>query len=120
MTASIRFLAVTIDAADARALAPFWCQLLGTEVEADLDDGRYLFLAGREGLPELCLQRVPEPKTTKNRVHLDLAVDDLEVATARVIELGGSWDGEDRTLERFRWRTMTDPQGNEFDHNIDD
>ena len=68
-----RFSAITIDAADARRLAAFWTALLDTEVETELDDGRYVFLAGREGLPELCLQRVPEPKTSQNRVHLDLA-----------------------------------------------
>jgi glyoxalase superfamily protein len=82
-----RFMAVTIDAVDARALASFWTALLDTEIEADLGDGQYIFLAGRGGL-ELCLQRVPEPKASKDRVHLDLAVDDLEVATAHVIELG--------------------------------
>jgi predicted enzyme related to lactoylglutathione lyase len=109
-----RFMAVTIDAVDARALASFWTALLDTEIEADLGDGQYIFLAGRGGL-ELCLQRVPEPKASKNRVHLDLAVDDLEVATAHVIELGGTWDGEQRTFERDTWRTMADPQGNEFD-----
>jgi predicted enzyme related to lactoylglutathione lyase len=109
-----RFLAVTIDAVDARALASFWTALLETEIEEDLGDGQYIFLAGTGGL-ELCLQRVPEPKAGKNRVHVDLAVDDLEVATARVLELGGTWDGGQRTFGRDTWRTMADPEGNEFD-----
>lgn len=109
-------MAITIDAADPRRLAEFWTALLGTEIETEIDDGRYIFLAGGVGLPELCLQRVPEPKRTKNRVHLDLGVPDLEAATARVVELGGSWsDGEERVFQEFTWRTLTDPEGNEFD-----
>jgi predicted enzyme related to lactoylglutathione lyase len=107
---------VTIDATDAPRAAAFWSALLGTEIDADFDDGRFLFLKPKEGLPVLCIQRVPEPKGGKNRVHLDLAVDDLEAATARVEELGGRWtDGRDRELDPFRWRTMADPDGNEFD-----
>jgi predicted enzyme related to lactoylglutathione lyase len=115
-----RFLAVTIDAIDPQALAPFWMAVLGTEVDEEVDDGRYVFLAGHEGLPSVCLQRVPERRSTKNRVHLDLEVDDLEVATARIAELGGTWDGEHRVFERFRWRTMFDPEGNEFDINLEE
>ena len=114
--ATPRFLSVTIDAADPARLAAFWTALLDTEIEAELDDGRYVFLAGRDGLPELCLQRVPEPKAAKNRVHLDLVVDDLDAVTARVVELGGVWvDGEQRVFDRYTWRTLADPEGNEFD-----
>ena len=58
---------------------------------------------------------MPEAKAGKNRMHLDLSVDDLEAATARILDLGGSWDGSERTLEGFTWRTVADPEGNEFD-----
>jgi predicted enzyme related to lactoylglutathione lyase len=115
-----RFMAITIDATDARRLAEFWTALLNTQIEEELDDGRYVFLAGREGLPQLCLQRVPEPKTSKNRVHLDLAVEDLQVATDLVVSLGGAWvDGQDRVLGSDAWRTLADPEGNEFDVIVD-
>lgn len=109
------FLFVTIDAVDAERAAAFWAQVLGTQTDAVMDEGRYVFLKGREDLPVVCIQRVPESKTGKNRVHLDLGVDDLVAATERVIALGGAWDGTERTLETFRWRTLTDPDGNEFD-----
>jgi predicted enzyme related to lactoylglutathione lyase len=116
MTSDARFMSITIDAADPLRLASFWTALLGTGIETELGDGQYVFLAGASGVPELCLQRVPEPKTSKNRVHLDLAVDDLQAVTARVVELGGSWaDGEERVFDRFTWRTLADPEGNEFD-----
>jgi predicted enzyme related to lactoylglutathione lyase len=106
---------VTIDANDPPAVAAFWAGLLGTEVDSEFDDGRFIFLAGRDGIPVLCIQRVPEPKHGKTRIHLDLGVDDLETATARVLGLGGSWDGVDRELAPFSWRTCADPEGTEFD-----
>ena len=109
------FLFITIDATDAPAAAAFWSGLLGTGIDAEMDDGRFIFLQAREGLPVICIQRVPEAKQGKTRIHLDLGVDDLEAATARVLELGGSWDGQERTLETFTWRTCADPEGTEFD-----
>ncbi|MGZ4131433.1 MAG: VOC family protein [Actinomycetota bacterium] len=110
-----RFLFVTIDANDAETVAAFWAALLGTEIDERLDDGRFIFLKGSDALPTLCVQRVPEPKTAKTRIHLDLGVDDLEAATQRVLDLGGSWDGRERTLDPFVWRTCADPEGTEFD-----
>jgi len=113
--ADARFLFLTLDCHDPERLAAFWSALLGSPVDATMDDGRFVFLAGGDGLPTICFQRVPEDKTTKNRMHLDLDVDDLAVATARIEELGGSWPGGEYTLEQFRWRTVLDPEGNEFD-----
>jgi predicted enzyme related to lactoylglutathione lyase len=113
--ADASFLFVTIDANDPPKVAAFWAALLGTGVDDEIDEGRFIFLEGREGLPVLCVQRVPEPKQGKTRIHLDLGVTDLEAATARVVELGGAWDGRERRLDRFTWRTMTDPEGTEFD-----
>jgi predicted enzyme related to lactoylglutathione lyase len=48
-------------------------------------------------------------------MHLDFEVDDLDATTARIVELGGSWPGGEQTLEEYRWRTVLDPEGNEFD-----
>ena len=111
------FLYVTIDAVDAERSTAFWARVLGTEIDGWFDDGRFAFLKGREGLPVVCIQRVPEAKSgTKNRVHLDLGVPDLDAATRRIEGLGGrSVDGQTRELEPFTWRTMADPDGNEFD-----
>lgn len=113
------FLFATIDCEDPDRLATFWAEVLGTEVDLAMDEGRYVFLKGSETLPVLCFQRVPEPKAVKNRMHLDVSVEDLEAATQRIVELGGAWiDGVDQRLENFTWRTMTDPEGNEFDITI--
>jgi predicted enzyme related to lactoylglutathione lyase len=110
------FLFLTVDCLAPDRLASFWAQLLGTEVDAVMDEGRFVFLEGSETLPVICFQRVAEGKSGKNRLHLDLSVDDLEAETDRVLALGGSWpDGQERSLEGFTWRTLADPEGNEFD-----
>jgi len=110
------FLFVTVDAREADRAATFWAAVLGTEVDTTMDEGRFVFLKGSETLPVLCIQRVPEPKAGKNRLHLDLAVADLDAASEGIVALGGSRVSEtDRQLESFVWRTMADPDGNEFD-----
>jgi predicted enzyme related to lactoylglutathione lyase len=66
--------------------------------------------------PHVSFQRVPEPKITKNRVHLDLVVDDVNVATARIEALGGRRRRPAGDFSEYdsSWRTMADPEGNEF------
>jgi predicted enzyme related to lactoylglutathione lyase len=58
--------------------------------------------------------RVPEAKTAKNRVHVDLAVADLPAAVERIVALGATRLG-DFDEAGFRWTTLRDPEGNEFD-----
>jgi predicted enzyme related to lactoylglutathione lyase len=103
----------TIDASDPNRLAAFWSEVLGTEVAETSDEGRFVFLAEANG-HILSFQRVPEPKSVKNRMHLDVRVEELDAATEAVLALGGSWDGNERTLDDARWRTLHDPEGNEF------
>jgi len=68
---------------------------------------------GRGG--RVLFQVVPEPKTGKNRVHLDLHVgsDQRDATVDRLVQLGGSvlWHGEEFGST---WVTMADPEGNEF------
>jgi predicted enzyme related to lactoylglutathione lyase len=67
------------------------------------------------GGPTLAFQRVPESKALKNRLHLDISVDDVDSATAQVEALGGRRaPSEDFTEYGSRWRVMSDPDGNEF------
>jgi predicted enzyme related to lactoylglutathione lyase len=65
--------------------------------------------------PKFVLQRVPEPKQVKNRMHLDLWVADIEAEARRLSELGARRQSAD-PLEEIgsRWIVMTDPEGNEF------
>ena len=101
MAAKIGYLA--IDTVDPKGLAPFWCGLLGVQVDTAIGEGGFLLLSPTDEGLVVGFQRVPEAKAGKNRVHLDLVVDDLDAATAEVEQLGGRWlePGTTRELEGF-------------------
>jgi predicted enzyme related to lactoylglutathione lyase len=62
--------------------------------------------------PRLLFLRVPEPRSVKNRVHLDINVVDREAEAERLIALGAQ---RLRTMtEGQGWIVMADPEGNEF------
>lgn len=108
--------AITIDCADALGLARFWAEVFGTEVgSADGDGPQYVDLLPLEGVPTLRFQRVPEAKATKNRLHLDVSVSDLDEAATRAEELGGRRVSEEVLSEfGYDWLVMADPEDNEF------
>jgi predicted enzyme related to lactoylglutathione lyase len=108
---------IQVDCADPERLAAFWSVMLGIEVDARLGDPTHYLNMTRVSLggPYLSFQRVPEPKSAKNRLHFDVAVEDVETATARVEELGGGRLPQPDVHEYgFSWRIMQDPEGNEF------
>lgn len=116
--ASVGYL--VIDSQDPGRIARFWCSLLGVEVESTFGEGQFVVLQRTKDGLTVGFQQVSEPKAGKNRVHLDLFVDDLDEATKEIEALGGSWTepGNTRELEGFRWRVMRDPEGNEFDIDV--
>jgi predicted enzyme related to lactoylglutathione lyase len=118
MSAKVGYLA--IDTVDPNALPPFWCGLLGDEVDTTIGEDEFLLLTPTEAGLVVGFQRVPEAKAGKNRVHLDLVVEDLDAATDEVEHLGGRWlePRITRELEGFRWHCMADPEGNEFDLDV--
>lgn len=106
-----------LDCPDPVALAPFWAAALGYEVGAGAGDP-YVELVPPDGRPILCLQRVPEPKQGKVRMHLDLYIDPDEVVgeLERLVALGATPVG-DPVLRRsgaFNFQVLTDPVGTEF------
>lgn len=105
----------TLDCADPERLAPFWAEALHYRQNAY--HAPYLTLTDPSGKsPELILQKVPEPKRGKNRMHLDLFLGDIEKQARRMESLGA------RRLSvqpltgptGDRWIVMADPEGNEF------
>jgi predicted enzyme related to lactoylglutathione lyase len=108
--------AIAIDCADPLELARFWAAVFGTEIEPPIGDGtHYVDLVPLPGTPILRFQRVSEPKMTKNRLHLDLSVRDLDEACARVEALGGRRVLGGTLAENGDvWTVMQDPEGNEF------
>jgi len=108
-------LVVVLDCADLDRSAQFWCAVLGYVAEPS-SPGRYQQLLPADGNGfELLLQRVPEAKTTKNRMHFDLRVPDLEAEVARVLALGARCV-TDRPIEEYGWiwHVLADPDNNEF------
>lgn len=111
MPASVGYL--VIDTIDPAPLTPFWCGLLDVEIATTIGDGTFVVLSPTKGGGlTIGFQRVPEAKAGKNRLHLDLIVEDLEKATAEIEALGGRWlePGNTRELEGFRWRIMGRPR----------
>ena len=106
---------INIDCADADALRAFYCEALG--YRAHRESGTYVSCipgAGAVG-PKIVFQQVPEPKVVKNRVHLDLVVDDIEAESARFVALGATRVSVEPIGEGGdRWIVMLDPEGNEI------
>jgi hypothetical protein len=137
-------LQVTFDAADPPALAAFWGEAIGY-VEEDPPDGfdsweawavandlpredwgDYASRVDPDGVgPRLFFQRVPEPKTAKNRVHLDLSVGGgrgtppeesrglIAAAVERAVAAGATKVREFDEPTGY-WVVLQDPEGNEF------
>lgn len=108
--------AVTIDCNDPETLAVFWAAVFDTREEwRGGDPVQYIDLRATDWSPKIRFQRVPEGKTVKDRIHLDLRVDDIEEAAARVIALGAQRAPSDDFREYdVAFRVMLDPEGNEF------
>lgn len=108
---------IQIDCREPRRLALFWGAIFGLEIDRILGEPAHYVGLARPGPnhPYLYFQCVSEPKTLKNRLHLDVQVDDIETATAQIESLGGRrLPVADFHEHGFRWRVMVDPEGNEF------
>jgi predicted enzyme related to lactoylglutathione lyase len=105
---------ITIDCAEPRELAEFWTKALDLEVVHDAD-GFFLELRPRANStgPYLGLQKVPEDKAGKNRVHLDLTTQDEDGEVARLVSLGAVVSDE-HEVPGLSWTVLRDPAGNEF------
>jgi predicted enzyme related to lactoylglutathione lyase len=108
-------LVVVIDCADTERSADFWTAVLGY-VRRGESAGSYRSLIPADGVGiEVLLQRVPDAKAGKNRVHLDLRTPDMEAEVARVLALGARQITERPVVEDgLRWHVLADPDGNEF------
>jgi predicted enzyme related to lactoylglutathione lyase len=78
--------------------------------------GSYVLLVDESGQrPKLLLQRVPEAKSGKNRMHLDIETPTVDDEAARLEHLGAKrLENEPRTEHGTRWVIMADPEDNEF------
>lgn len=105
---------VVMDCTDPRGLATFWQAALGYQARFVADELVVLVPSAGTSSPVL-LQRVPEPKTGKNRVHIDLISDDVAAEVARLESLGAKRAHPGvHTYGPTQWVVMNDPEDNEF------
>lgn len=113
MASSVRH--VTIDCADTYRLGGFWAQVLNASLADDDEPGDPEALLETPDLT-LLFVAVPEPKTTKNRVHFDLQPSDRsrEEEVERIVSLGATVVADHRRPDGTGWVTLADVEGNEF------
>ncbi|MFD5552990.1 VOC family protein [Streptomyces sp. NPDC127068] len=106
---------VTFDCADPYDLASFWVGALDGRLGDDDHPGDPEVLVASAGV-DLLFIRVPEGKTVKNRVHLDLQPQDRtrEEEVERLLALGATLVEDHRRPDGTGWATLADPEGNEF------
>ncbi|MBW4715609.1 VOC family protein [Saccharothrix obliqua] len=106
---------ITFDCRDPYALAGFWSRVTGQPLSADDQPGDPEAVVALPGGPNLLFIRVPESKSVKNRLHLDLQPDvtrDEEVR--RLLDLGATQVDDQRRPDGTGWVVLADPEGNEF------
>jgi predicted enzyme related to lactoylglutathione lyase len=106
---------VTIDCADPYRLGGFWAEVLDASLTEGDEPGDSEALVRSEGIGLLFI-RVPEGKSVKNRVHLDLQPQDRsrDEEVERLLALGATLVDDLRRPDGTGWATMADPEGNEF------
>jgi len=103
---------IVIDCHDLDRLLEFWASALGYRKIGTR--GQYgLLLPHDPAHPPVILQRVPEPKTAKTRVHFDLRVDDVESKAVELERLGARRIDVGQPADAT-FIPMADPEGNEF------
>ncbi|MGW4440093.1 VOC family protein [Streptomyces sp. NPDC004596] len=113
---AFRYAAVTFDCADPAELARFYGELLGMSAQFTSDD---FILLGKDGATGLAFNRLagyrpptwPDPAQEK-QAHIELGVDDLDVAEKHLLDLGATKPGFQPQPER--WRVLLDPAGHPF------
>jgi predicted enzyme related to lactoylglutathione lyase len=105
---------LVLDCSDPEELAKFWAPALGYTAVGGA--GAYVLLMPPDpNQPKLLLQRVPEGKSVKNRMHLDFDVADIDAEADRLEFLGARRISAEVMSEHMTsWHVMADPEGNEF------
>ena len=111
---AVRIGNITVDCDDVLKVARFWADALGRQLDPKSSPG-FASIGGADPervQPAWYFEKVPEPKTAKNRIHLDL-VDPDPSAVDRLVGLGATVVAV-HSMGRHRWTVLQDPEGNEF------
>jgi hypothetical protein len=124
---SIRWYSVVVDCRDFASLSRWWAEVLDWRIVYESDDevvvapphaiDRTRDVPPPERSPGLIFVPVPEPRTAKNRLHIDLAPSPdagQEAEVRRLEELGARRVDVGQDPEKVSWVVMADPEGNEF------
>lgn len=105
---------ITFDCADPHAMARFWAEVTGWAVHRTPGYDEYAVKPPADSRPRLYFVRVPEGKSAKNRVHLDIGPADRsqDAEIARLTGLGARVTSDRRP--EVGWVILADPEGNEF------
>jgi predicted enzyme related to lactoylglutathione lyase len=103
-----------MDCSDPLALSKFWQQIIGGDLDSRTETSEWVALSGVPGLGYLGFQKVPERKSVKNRVHIDVDVESIEDAVDLAVALGAK-KVAGVVEEQTNWfQVMLDPEENEF------
>jgi predicted enzyme related to lactoylglutathione lyase len=102
---------VVVDSEDPARLARWWAEALGYQIVSEEPDEVEIRRSTDE-LPGLLFTPVPEAKTGKNRLHIDLRPDDQEAEVERLVNMGAR--PVDIGQHDVSWVVLADPEGNEF------
>ncbi|MEV6955242.1 VOC family protein [Streptomyces sp. NPDC051183] len=109
---------ITFDALDPYAIAEFWSAVTGFPIHPDDVEGddEILLEPGQPGVPGLLFIRVPDAKSVKNRVHLDIQppTGTRDETVQRLIGLGAKLVDDQRREDGTGWVVLADPEGNEL------
>ncbi|WP_252435833.1 VOC family protein [Pseudonocardia humida] len=111
MTATLA--AITVDCDDVERAAGFWAAVLDRKLGGDPTPYFASLAPAEPSQPTWMFLKVPEPKTAKNRLHVDLTAPDRDAEVARMVELGATRVRE-VTEYGMSWVVMNDPEGNEY------
>ena len=105
---------ISFDAQDAKLVAGFWAETLGRPLAGGAD-AQNAAVEADPAVPgsRIGFHRVPEGKTVKNRMHIDLITSDFDAEIERLTALGATKLNE--ITAGGHWVTLADPEGNEFD-----
>jgi Glyoxalase-like domain len=107
---SLRWQNIVIDCTDPLLVASFWSEALDLELHGP-EDGELWIEPGGDS-PDILFLHVPEGKSVKDRIHLDLRPDDQAAEVERLISLGAR--RIDIGQGEVSWVVMADPEANEF------
>jgi hypothetical protein len=107
-------ISIVVDCTDVVRLAEFWRQIVGGEINTATASDEWVALEGIPQFEYFGFQQVPESKVVKNRTHIDVMVESLELSRDHALGIGARSIGDIVEQQIYRFQVMSDPEGNEF------